>query len=676
MGKVRIIFGTHNHLPLGLDQAAAELLYQESFKPLLAVLYRYPGFPVTLHYSGLLMEWLEQIHPEFLTLLAEMVRRGQVEILGGGYYDPVLPLIPTNDKLGQLEKMTTLLRVRFETRPRGCWIAEKVWEPSLASVLRASGIDYTFVDDDQFRIAGVPETGLWRPCITEDQGKTITLLAVSGSLATIAAAAGPSDMIDFLAHLPRTGDCGPVAVHLDDGMSAPQTLLRDGWLEEFIRIAGENTDWLEPSTPGIYLKDNPPTRLVFVPSSSSREMMQWALAPDRRSAFNELCRRSPSLENDRQFMVGGQFRQFLIRYPEAWLMYAKMMNTHVLVNQVRGDKYKKKAAQNELWKGQSHHAYWHGRTGGIYENALRKSVYQSLIEAEKITRATEIFAPSIISVDYDMDNCTEYLYQGSELNAYIHSRGGAMFELDFLPASWNYLDTMVDRENGSGGESAGPSPEGARPSPYQRKAFIDHFFDDACRLQEFEAGRHDEAGDFVSGIYELVDLNRALPELLMRRTGAILVGGVPQPAGIEKRFVFRPRSIDVYYRVSNLGTQDLRARFGVEINVSLAARSADCGRLFLLDEDRKKEIQSEATEIEGVKGLLVRDVRNEVSVTLSSAREFRCWSVPVETASSATADGGRAFQSHCFVPQWDLRLAAGEAWENHMSVGFEKTQSA
>ena len=72
--------------------------------------------------------------------------------------------------------------------------------------------------------------------------------------------------------------------------------------------------------------------------------------------------------------------------------------------------------------------------------------YRSLIEAEKITRATEIFAPSIISVDYDMDNRIEYLYQGSELNAYIHTRGGALFELDFLPASWNYLDTMVDRE--------------------------------------------------------------------------------------------------------------------------------------------------------------------------------------------------------------------------------------
>jgi hypothetical protein len=152
---------------------------------------------------------------------------------------------------------------------------------------------------------------------------------------------------------------------------------------------------------------------------------------------------------------------------------------------------------------------------------------------------------------------------------------------------------------------------------------------------------------------------------------------------VEKRFVFRPRSIDVYYRLTNPGSREIAALFGVEINVSLAARSAENGRLFLLDEDRKKEISSDAAEIESVQGLLVHDVRNEVSVTLSSVRAFRCWSVPMETtvpeADSSMGSQGRTrseFQSHCFVPLWDFSLAPGETWENHLSVGFEKTQPA
>ncbi|MGA2639660.1 MAG: alpha-amylase/4-alpha-glucanotransferase domain-containing protein, partial [Spirochaetia bacterium] len=381
------------------------------------------------------------------------------------------------------------------------------------------------------------------------------------------------------------------------------------------------------------------------------------------------------------------FRDFLSRYPEAWLMYAKMMNTHVLVSQVRGDKYKKKAAQNELWKGQSHHAYWNGRTGGIYDNELRKAVYRSLIEAEKITRATEIFAPSILSVDYDMDNRTEYLYQGSELNAYIHSVGGALFELDFLPASWNYLDTMIDREGPKDrGEAAGSEAS----QSYDRKAFLDHFFSSGAVLGDFQTGLLAESGDFLSCPYEMVELNRALPELLMRRDGSVAIAGHAQPLRVEKRFVFRPRSIDVYYLITNTGGAEISATFGVEINISLAARSAENGRMFLLDEDRKKEISSDAAEIEGVQGLLVRDVRNEVSVTLSSVRVFRCWNVPLETSlpkadsslpkadsSLPKADTDRVqFQSHCFVLLWDFTLAPGGTWENHLSVGFEKTQSA
>ncbi|MGA2974869.1 MAG: alpha-amylase/4-alpha-glucanotransferase domain-containing protein [Spirochaetia bacterium] len=677
MAKTRIIVGTHNHILLGRDDAAAESLYQESCKPLLAVLYRYPDFPVALHYSGILMEWLEERHPEFLTLLGEMVGRGQVEILGGGYYDPILPLIPMNDKLGQLEKMTTWLRVRFETRPRGCWIAEKIWEPSLASVLRASGIDYTFVEDVQFAMAGATESGLYQAFLTEDQGKIITVFPLSSPLTDLAASAAPADAVAFLRDLSRSeGNGQPVAVVLIDGAATAGSLLRNDWLEGFIRLASENAEWLDPATPGQYLRDNPPTRRLFIPSSASADVMRWALAPDRRAAYNHVRALASERDGGGQFVMGGHFRNFLSRYPEAWLMYAKMMNTHILVNQVRGDKYKKKAAQNELWKGQCHHAYWHGGAGGIYENCLRKAVYQSLIEAEKITRATEIFAPSIISVDYDMDNSIEYLYQGSELNAYIHSRGAALFELDFLPASWNYLDTMVDRENGN--DADGQAHGGAmKPCfAYQRKAFIDHFFSVGCVIRDFEAGTLPERGDFVAGQYDLVELNRALPELLMRRDGAVLGEGVSQPVRIEKRFVFRPRSIDVYYRVTNQGEHDVAARLGVEINVSLAARSADSGRLFLLDEDRKKEIGTDTAEIDGVQGLLVRDVRNEVSVTLSSALAFRFWNMPVETPAQAPGSGRKEFQSHCFVPLWDLSLRTGETWENHISVGFEKTQSA
>jgi hypothetical protein len=392
--------------------------------------------------------------------------------------------------------------------------------------------------------------------------------------------------------------------------------------------------------------------------------MESSLPMSTREIYREERRRALGAGEAAQFVVGGHLRQFLNRCPEAWLMYSKMMHAHVLVNQVRGDRYKKRAAQNELWKGQCHYAYWPGEGRGIYGNSFRKAVYRSLIEAEKIIRATEIFAPSIISVDFDMDNGVEYLYQGSELEAYIHSVGGSLFELDFLPAAWNYLDTLASGD----GEPA--------CAGYQRRSFLDHFFEEGCTVEDFLAGRCREAGDFLSGTYELAELNRSLPELLLRRNGSVALAGGKWSIRIEKRFVFRPRSIDVYYSVGNAGAQTLATRFAVEMHVSLPDRTAECSRIFLLEEDRKTEIGTDAREITGVSGLLVRDVRNEVSITLSSAKGFRCWSVPIETEIPGRPGREAAFQSHCFVPQWEIALAPGETWVNHMSVGFERTPAA
>ncbi len=661
MNRLSLVFGTHNHLPLGQDTAETERAYQSSFKPFLAQLYGFPGMSATLHYSGLLLDWLEEHHPEFITLLGEMVRRGQVEVLGGGYYDPVLPMIPTNDKLGQLEKMTTHLRVRFETRPRGCWLAECVWEPSLAFVLRASGIDYTFLDESQFRRAGAEGPQLLAPAIAEDQGKIVSVFPLATGLAPFARE--PQEVLEALRGLAAQGphEAGQRVVSIlpDGGRGGPGP----AWLEGFFRAVLAAGDWLRPVTAGGWLRDAPPTEKLYIPSSASAEMTEWALPPRSRRLLHEEGSRERETGGMARFLPGGHFRQFLTRYPEAGLMYAKMMYTHVLVNQVRGDKYKKKAAQNELWKGQCHYAYWHGARGGVYSNPARKAVYRALIEAEKITRATEIFAPSILSADYDMDNCTEFLYQGSELNAYIHTRGGSLFELDFLPAATNYLDTMAQRD--------GEAPQ----VPYPRKAFLDHFLPASATPAGFAEGLPPAGEDFVRGVYQVVELNRSLPEVLLRRTGAAApaAGGAPVPARIDKRYVFRPRSIDVYYELAAEGGAPLAARFGVEMNISLASRAHESCRLFALREDRKTEVGMERAETRAASGLLVRDVTNEVSITLSSAAPFLFWSIPLETVSRCPGGEERIFQSWCFVAVWEVELAPGAAWQNHLSVGFEKS---
>ena len=87
-----------------------------------------------------------------------------------------------------------------------------------------------------------------------------------------------------------------------------------------------------------------------------------------------------------------------------------------------------------------------------------------------------------------------------------------------------------------------------QPCAYQSKAFIDHFFTDGCAIGDFERGPARRGGRFPVGLYKMVDLNRALPELLMRRAGTISVEASRSRCGHGKEIRFSPRSIDVYYR--------------------------------------------------------------------------------------------------------------------------------
>src|ERR1700687_4230369 len=80
----------HNHQPVGNFPWVFQQVYQESYLPMIEALERYPRVRLSLHYTGSLLDWLEEAHPEFLQRIAALVLRGQVEIVGGGYYEPIL----------------------------------------------------------------------------------------------------------------------------------------------------------------------------------------------------------------------------------------------------------------------------------------------------------------------------------------------------------------------------------------------------------------------------------------------------------------------------------------------------------------------------------------------------------------------------------------------------------
>src|SRR5947209_17663952 len=114
---------------------------------MIEALERHPEVRLSLHYSGSLLDWMEEAQPAFLQRIALLVQRNQVEIVSGGYYEPILPSIPDTDKVAQVRHFTARIQRDFGVKATGMWIAERVWEPGLPHFLREAGIEWTILDD-------------------------------------------------------------------------------------------------------------------------------------------------------------------------------------------------------------------------------------------------------------------------------------------------------------------------------------------------------------------------------------------------------------------------------------------------------------------------------------------------------------------------------------------------
>ncbi len=248
--RIGLALTIHNHQPVGNFGWVIAETYEQAYLPLLEALERHPGVQLALHYTGPLLDWIAAERPEFIERLGRLVGRDQVEIVGGGWYEPVLAALPERDRVGQLVRMADELESMFGIRPRGAWLAERVWEPDLPTSLITAGYRWTVLDDAHFRAAAIPEEGLWGPYTTDDQGKVLTVFGTEQGLRYRIPFAEVADVIGYLRdHATEAGDL--VGTMGDDGEKFggwPKTFEHcwgpRGWVDEFFTALEANRDWL------------------------------------------------------------------------------------------------------------------------------------------------------------------------------------------------------------------------------------------------------------------------------------------------------------------------------------------------------------------------------------------------------------------------------------------------
>ena len=253
--RISLALAFHNHQPVGNFGWVFDEVFETAYEPMVAALERHPTVRLSLHYTGPLLEWLRVERPEFIDRLTALVARDQVEILGGGYYEPVLASLPERDRVGQLRRMSSELEATFGRRPQGAWLAERVWEPDLPTSLVLGGYDWTIVDDAHFRAASIPEERHWGPYSTDDQGSSCASSGRSRAFATGSRSATSTRSSTTCATTPPT-DGERIGTMGDDGEkfgSWPTTWEHcwgEGrWVDRFFEALAANADWLTTTTP-------------------------------------------------------------------------------------------------------------------------------------------------------------------------------------------------------------------------------------------------------------------------------------------------------------------------------------------------------------------------------------------------------------------------------------------
>lgn len=691
MAGITFLFGIHNHQPIGNFGHVFEEAYQKSYLPFLEVLAGHPSIKWSLHSTGILWEWMEQNHPEYLDKVSLMVRSGQVELLSGGFYEPILSVIPDADKVGQIQKLNGYLKSHFKTEAKGMWCAERVWEPNLPKYLRQAGIEYTVLDDTHFLYSGLSSEDLTGYYRVEDEENAVDIFPISQELRYAIPFKDPEETIKIFERVrDRARGRETALVMADDGEKfgfwpgTNKLVYQEKWLDRLLTLLEQNASWISTDTFSGYRAKASALGKVYLPTASYSEMSEWSLPTaagiDYEGVVHGLSTH-PDWQKMRRFTKGGFWRNFLAKYPEADSMYKKMLYVSGKVHEAeRRKKTGARAALDELWAGQCNCSYWHGAFGGLYLPFLREAIYRHLINAEKILDGKSSKG-RITALDFDRDGRKEVLYESSTQNLYLSpTQGGAIFEWDFKPVSVNVANVLTRRPEVYHEKlkkwAADPKSQESGSAKsihdlvqvkekglenilqydwHRRMSLLDHFLEPSTDFESFKRSRYGEQGDFVLGGYS-AELDRG--GIVLERSGSVFVG--TERAAIQVRKTLWPQdggdaaSIRVEYRIRNDSGRDLAGlRFAPEFNFSFTVPEKD-------------QQLSQVSSWEKI------DPHLHWKLSVSFSDKADLWIFPLETVSNSEAGFEKTFQGLVLLPHWSFDLQAGDSFERTLTFQLAK----
>jgi hypothetical protein len=697
--RISLALTLHNHQPVGNFGWVFAEVYEQAYEPMVAALERHPGVRLSLHYTGPLLEWFSAERPDFLARLRALVDRGQVEILGGGYYEPVLASLPERDRIGQLRRMGDELERQFSRRPRGAWLAERVWEPDLPTSLATAGYEWTILDDAHFRAAAIPEEDLWGPYTTEDQGHLLRVFGTEQGLRYRIPFRDVDEVIGYLREH-ATEDGARVGMMGDDGEKFgawPTTWEHcwgsGRWVERFFEALEANDEWLSTTTPSAWLEDHAPIGRVYVPTGSYAEMGEWALPPGESLVYSRVLHDAQEAGRpEARWLRGAFWRNFQIKYREINDLHKRMLRVSEAVRAMPAGP-DREVALDHLYQGQSNDCYWHGLFGGIYISHMRLATYEHLIAAEDLAEAAAGSYVGSAVLDLDMDGIDEVrLADSGQIVTIDLDEGAGIGGWDIRPVRHAlaavlrrrpeaYHETLRAHEaHGPAGDGTRDHPEGDGGAPasihdvvrvkevglaaylvydaYERRSGLLRVLDPSTTAADWASARAVDLGDALDGAYALVEL---ADRLVIARREATIDGATVTVTKTTR--IWGDRRAPVLEQIIELehrGGPALDVRIGSEWTLTMLGGGGNPSAWW--DVDGVRSAHDSAGTVSGLTEIGQGNDYVGVAVRTFVGEPAEAWWAPVETVSNSESGFERVYQGSGLLLSWPVRLAEGERW--------------
>lgn len=682
-GKIVFSLGFHNHQPIGNFDFIIEKAYKLSYKPLIEFFLKNSDFPFSIHFSGFLLQWLEKNHPEYFRNLKVLSDRGQMEIFSGGFYEPILPMIPDEDKILQIKKLSKYIWDKFGQRPKGMWLAERVWEPHLVKFLAEANIEYIVVDDTHFLFTGLRPEDLFNYFIMEEQGYIIKVFPISMKLRYLVPFHEPQDTIDYLKNC-STHENVNIAVLFDDGEKfglwpdTYETVYEKRWLERFWEALKENSSFIEIMNYREYIEKFPPAGRVYLPTASYREMMEWALYPTAQKVLEELVeeiKKDRKWERYSPFIKGGFWRNFLAKYPEANHIHKRMLYVREKIKNISIKSKYKALALEEILQAQANDAYWHGIFGGLYLPHLRSAVYSHIIKGENyLDRVYKKNNIALKFLDFDCDGKEEIIVESKNFNLYfVPHLGAGLLEWDFKPISFNLTDILTRRVEAyheklfSIKENVGEKKtiherwaikeKGLENllfyDKHRRFSFKEYFFKESPSIEELWQGKD-------NSWFDSLDFSFNWKKTKLGNNLLLSFTGENDYFKLEKDFIiykYEPK-IEVIYKIQNISGEEISFIFAWEVLFNFLAPEHDDYYLYVPNTPWKSFLRSFGVEEIDSWGIKAPFINLICKVT----EKVKWYRYPIETISLSEEGFERVYQGSAFLHSYNLNLKPKGKW--------------